>query len=415
MIDETTYTLRNDSLGGRIIYVTVPTGQPLHPSYAAGGWVVIASQPGSGSREFPIVTSINGETGDVTLPLADGVSSVDGQKGDVNLSGIYAAWNSDHTGLVIDGDPVPTGGAGVTHVDAGSPGAAYSLAMSTAATKWVTAQLTADLTVTLTAFPAGSCAVLKLTQDSTPRTLAISDGTTTVPVNVPATAGTFFEVGLSSADGVNIDVELLGVPGAQGQVGQTGLQGNPGPTGPAGPSGASPNAPSVGEETFDRLWCSTTASMTSQMLRLSYFTARTTETITKILLTTAGSGAGATPTLIRAGVWSVDASDNLTALLASTANDTTLLTPGSTEFLKAFSASFSKVAGTRYAVGLLVVTAATVPTIPAAALSTAPLSGATQNRRRIAAAVSGQADLPSTATVSASNNATVAPYFELVP
>lgn len=121
------------------------------------------------------------------------------------------------------------------------------------------------------------------------------------------------------------------------------------------------NGVTAGETTIPRHLAVASSSQTTQSMRLTYFTARKTESITTVGLT-AGTAAGATPTIIRIGIYSLDASGNGT-LVASTPNDTTLLATISTRYTKALSAPFTKVSGTRYAVGILVVTAFTVPTV----------------------------------------------------
>jgi hypothetical protein len=123
----------------------------------------------------------------------------------------------------------------------------------------------------------------------------------------------------------------------------------------------SPSLLVSGEATFDpRLGVAIT--LATQRLQLTYFTALRTETCTQIVCYTAGNAAGATPSLCQMALYSVDASDNLT-LIASTPNDTTLFALANTRYAKATSASFTKIQGQRYAVAILVVSSATVPSI----------------------------------------------------
>jgi hypothetical protein len=98
-----------------------------------------------------------------------------------------------------------------------------------------------------------------------------------------------------------------------------------------------------------------TVGTASGVLKLSYFTALKTETITQVRLYVGAVAAASTPTLCRIGIWSASDNGALTALVASTANDTTLLT-GTTNSrrTKSLSASLSKTLGQRYAVGVLV-------------------------------------------------------------
>lgn len=129
----------------------------------------------------------------------------------------------------------------------------------------------------------------------------------------------------------------------------------------------------------------------SQSLRLSYFMAKKTEVVTQIRLITGGTAAAATPTLCRAGIYSEAANGDLT-LVGSFANDTALFAGASTVYTKTLTASFTKTAGVRYAVGILVVTATTLPQFTGqTALNTTEATSAP----RLTAAVSGQSDLPS--------------------
>lgn len=168
-----------------------------------------------------------------------------------------------------------------------------------------------------------------------------------------------------------------------------------------------------GESTlFRRMVTSQSVATTSQTLRLTYFTARKTESIGNVRIISGSTAAGATPSLIRVGIYTVDGSGNLT-LVASTANDTSLLASGTTEYPKALQASFTKTRGQRYAVGVLVVTAATAPTltgggnlIPSAAAGRAP---------RLGGSVTGQSDLPSSVSAGSINDNAHQAYVELTP
>jgi len=117
----------------------------------------------------------------------------------------------------------------------------------------------------------------------------------------------------------------------------------------------------TGEATFlRRMVTANNVAVSTSTLRLTFFTARKTETITQIRTIT-GSTAAVGATLCRVGIYSVDGSGNLT-LIAATANDTALWIAGTTAYTKSLSASFTKTRGQRYAVGYLVVGASTAPT-----------------------------------------------------
>lgn len=116
-----------------------------------------------------------------------------------------------------------------------------------------------------------------------------------------------------------------------------------------------------GESVFARdLLTNVDIPSVNTVIRLTYFTAKKTETINAVRTIT-GSTAGVTPTLCRIGIYEEAANGNLT-LVASTPNDTSLWTATYTTYTKSLSASFSKIAGRRYAVAVLVVGSATAPT-----------------------------------------------------
>lgn len=159
----------------------------------------------------------------------------------------------------------------------------------------------------------------------------------------------------------------------------------------------------VGIEPFPRApGLASQNTTTSQRLWLTYFTAYRPLTVTTATTCTAGTAAGATPTLVRYGLWTANPSDSsLTALVASTPNDTALLAVGNTEYPKALSASYTFIPGQRYAAGVLVVSGAAMPTLQGASGAATLFARAP----RIAAYVAGQADLPSTVAAGSLTNA----------
>lgn len=146
--------------------------------------------------------------------------------------------------------------------------------------------------------------------------------------------------------------------------------------------------------TISRVMAYNPNPLTSGSLRLSYFTAPATVSLSNITVATSSVAAAATPTLIRFGLYSVAGNGDLT-LVASTASDTTLLAAATTAYTKALSAAYSFTKGTRYAWGVLVVSGSTMPYMlgsgggVAAEFAVAP---------RWNAALSSQSDLPSTIT-----------------
>jgi hypothetical protein len=141
-------------------------------------------------------------------------------------------------------------------------------------------------------------------------------------------------------------------------------------------------------------------------------TAQKTETITQARFYCGATAAGATPTLIRLGVYTEAANGDLTFVMGTT-NDTTLLTTPNTAYTKGFTSSWNKVAGTRYAVGLLVVTAAAVPTTPSIQL---PSIGTDMLLApKICSARTGQSDLPGSVLNANLGTTGGIPYYVLLP
>lgn len=166
-----------------------------------------------------------------------------------------------------------------------------------------------------------------------------------------------------------------------------------------------------GEETCARHLAQSSAVATSnQGLRLTYFTARKTETTANVRMDTGGTAAAATPTLCRFGLYSVDSGGGGT-LVASTANDTTLFAAGNTGYTRAWSTPYSKVAGQRYALAVLVVTGAATPTFWG--IGSAGLAADAGLAPRLGGLLTGQADLPSSFT-DASLTATAQCFYGAV-
>lgn len=153
----------------------------------------------------------------------------------------------------------------------------------------------------------------------------------------------------------------------------------------------------TGEETISREIAQGTLVPTSnQVLRLTYFRARKSETSTQVRLICGGTAAAATPTLIRIGVFSIDSSGNGT-LIASTVSDTALFAAANTAYTKSWASSFSKVAGQIYALGVIVVTGVASPTLVGSAGSNG-LAVEWGLDPRLTGSISGVSDLPASFT-----------------
>jgi len=157
---------------------------------------------------------------------------------------------------------------------------------------------------------------------------------------------------------------------------------------------------------------SNTVPMSTTVLRLAYFRARKTESVTQVRAISGTTAAAATPSLCRLGVYSVDGSGNL-ALVGSTANDTSLFAGASTVYTRSLSAPFTKTAGSVYAFGILVVSDVTMPTVCGivSALGAAEVGLAP----RITGFVAGMSDLPATVAVGSVADSASIVYGVLLP
>jgi hypothetical protein len=171
----------------------------------------------------------------------------------------------------------------------------------------------------------------------------------------------------------------------------------------------------TGQETVPRLFVNSNSALASGVMRFSHFTARKTESVTQVRVVTGTTPAGATPTLIRFGIYSEAANGDLT-LIASTGNDTTLLSVASTRYTKNLSASVGIMAGQKYAMGFLIVTAQTAPQLVswsngiAGEAFTLPPSAP-----RLCSQLSAQSDLPSFVPVASLAQTGASMYGVILP
>jgi hypothetical protein len=167
----------------------------------------------------------------------------------------------------------------------------------------------------------------------------------------------------------------------------------------------------TGEETMSRMLAQSVVIANigaSGDVVLTYFYGRKTEQVTQIAIPTGNQAAGATPTLCKMGLYTVDASGNLT-LVGATANDTSLWSVTFAGNVRTMLAPVNKVQGQRYAMAAIVVSGAALPRFAGADTPSA-------TRLPIyAAKFSGQSDLPSNITnaQAIANSRTF--YGELLP
>jgi hypothetical protein len=174
------------------------------------------------------------------------------------------------------------------------------------------------------------------------------------------------------------------------------------------------NALVTGEETLarDLANSATAVTMTSQTLRLSYFTARKTEVTTSVRQTSGATAAAATPTLCRIGLYLIDAAEGGT-LVAAIDNDTALFANASTAYTRSWATPYTKIAGQRYALGTLVVSGAAVPTITGASLPSSPAELAIAPR--LSSLINSQADLPLSFVVGGLTTSSLRGYGVILP
>lgn len=149
----------------------------------------------------------------------------------------------------------------------------------------------------------------------------------------------------------------------------------------------------TGQETYPRILAKdASVSSPTGRLRLTYWTARKTETCTQLKLISGSTAAAPAPTLVRGGIYTIDPAGAGT-LAAAFANDITLFAAANTTYTKALIAPLTVLAGQTYATASIVVTAAAAPTI-----SGIVNAGALANEYGLAEwmgfFLDGQADLP---------------------
>ncbi len=164
-----------------------------------------------------------------------------------------------------------------------------------------------------------------------------------------------------------------------------------------------------GESSIDRKAPLTGISYgSSGNVLLTYRRATKTETVTK-LQAACGTAAGATPTLIKFGVYSVNESTGELTRVATTASDTSVFAAANTGYELTLTTPWQKQAGVMYAYALLIVSAQTLPTIVGFAhAASAAVNAILALPPRVTGTVTSQTDLPATVaggSVSVSNRA----------
>ncbi len=152
-----------------------------------------------------------------------------------------------------------------------------------------------------------------------------------------------------------------------------------------------------------RRWDASSAALTcnSGELRLTFFTNRKAFTATKLQMKTGTTAAAATPTLCKMGLYVVETNGDLT-LIGATASDTaTMFRATQTVYEVAMTASVAMLAGSRYAMGPLIVTGAASANFAGVAPTGMTTGGAvlmSSTAPVLTGILTGQTDLPSSIT-----------------
>ena len=154
------------------------------------------------------------------------------------------------------------------------------------------------------------------------------------------------------------------------------------------------------------------AAASGQML-VTVFQARKTESITQVAVTVGPTAAAATPSVCRLGVFSIAANGDAT-LIHSTANDTALFASTNTEYAKALDTTWAKVAGSWYGIGVLVVSATTMPKFTGLT-AIAGVSSLYALAPRLVFSKAGLSDLPASVAVADQAAQYRVPNFRLIP
>lgn len=167
------------------------------------------------------------------------------------------------------------------------------------------------------------------------------------------------------------------------------------------------------EEAFPRFLIREAIGMASGTLNFSVFEARKSETI-NTLTAACTTAATATPTLARIGVWEWDDSLDQGTLIASTPNDTTFFSVANAVDSINLSAPWGKIGGRRYAIGVLIVSAAAMPTVVGYGRPFSSGLGVLLNEiKRTCGVKAGLADLPATLTSDGGSGPVSSPYWKM--
>jgi hypothetical protein len=153
---------------------------------------------------------------------------------------------------------------------------------------------------------------------------------------------------------------------------------------------------------------------TSGTVLLTYRRAQKTETITKLAMAS-GTAAGATPSLVKFGVYSVNETTGDLTRVAITSSDTATFSTANTAYELALTSSWTKTKGVLYAYAVLIVTSAALPTVVGNAhFASTPVNAILSLSPRITAAAASQTDLPASLTAASLTNSNRALWTQAV-
>lgn len=161
-------------------------------------------------------------------------------------------------------------------------------------------------------------------------------------------------------------------------------------------------------------WAASNATgitMPSGAVRFAYFTAPRNMAVSRLSLSSGTTAAGATPTLVRFGLYSVAANGDLTQL-SQTASDTGVFAAAGTFYERALGSAVTLTEGQLYAVAAIVVTAAAAPSVQGALAGTGPDNALAP---RLSGTVTGQTDLAASYTAGQLSTTQSIPYVRALP
>lgn len=117
-----------------------------------------------------------------------------------------------------------------------------------------------------------------------------------------------------------------------------------------------------GQSTFPRTDIISATALTTSGVRFTYFVSTKAIVTTQVRTLSGSTAAGATPTLAKIGLYLQNSDGSLTRV-AVTANDTSLFAATATVYTSAWLSPYRMLSGQTYALGVIVVTGATAPTL----------------------------------------------------